>query len=78
MKNYSTLLIPFLVTCSTPSNNLVISKKVDDNSMFWFPVIAGIATKEELKRATMEELQIYNEVAKRKIELMGGADLGGE
>lgn len=46
--------------------------------MFWFPVIAGIATKEELERATMEELQIYNEVAKRKIELMGGADLSGE
>lgn len=76
--NYSTLLIPFLVACSKPSNNFVISKKVDDNSMFWFPVIAGIATKEELEHKTMEELQIYNEVAKRKIELMGGADLSGE
>ncbi|WP_260308187.1 hypothetical protein [Lactobacillus johnsonii] len=71
-------LIPFLVAYSKPSNDLVISKKVDDNSMFWFPIIAGIATKQELERATMEELQIYNEVAKRKIELMGGADLGGE
>lgn len=75
---YSMPLIPFLVAYSKPSNDLVISKKVDDNSMFWFPIIAGIATKQELERATMEELQIYNEVAKRKIELMGGADLGGE
>lgn len=75
---YSMLLIPFLVAYSKPSNDWVISKKVDDNSMFWFPIIAGIATKQELERATMEELQIYNEVAKRKIELMGGADLGGE
>ena len=75
---YSMPLIPFLVACSKPYNNFVISKKVDDNSMFWFPVIAGIATKKELEHKTMEELQIYNEVAKRKIELMGGADLSGE
>ena len=75
---YSMPLIPFLVTYSRPSNDLVISKKVDDNSMFWFPIIAVVATKEELEHATMEELQIYNEVAKRKIELMGGADLSGE
>lgn len=75
---YSMPLIPFLVTYSRPSNDWVISKKVDDNSMFWFPIIAGVATKEELEHATMEELQIYNEVAKRKIELMGGADLSGE
>lgn len=75
---YSMPLIPFLVAYSKPSNDLVISKKVDDNSMFWFPIIAGVATKQELEHATMEELQIYNEVAKRKIELMGGADLGGE
>ena len=46
--------------------------------MFWFPVIAGIISKKEAEHATMEELQIYNEVAKRKIELMGGADLSGE
>lgn len=71
-----TLLIPFLVACSKPSNNFVISKKVDDNSMFWFPVIAGVATKQEMERATMEEVQIYNEVAKRKLDL-GGADLSG-
>lgn len=75
---YSMPLIPFLVAYSKPSNDLVISKKVDDNSMFWFPIIAGVATKQELERATMEELQIYSEVAKRKIELMRGADLGGE
>lgn len=46
--------------------------------MFWFPVIAGIVTKQEAEHATMEELQVYNEVAKRKLELMGGADLSGE
>lgn len=72
------LLIPFLVACSKPSNDFVISKKVDDESMFWFPVIAGIISKKEAEHATMEGLQIYNEVAKRKLDLMGGADLGGE
>lgn len=73
-----TLLIPFLVAYSKPSNNLVISNKVDEDSMFWVPVIAGVATKQEMERATMEEVQIYNEVAKRKLDLMGGADLSGE
>lgn len=72
------LLIPFLVAYSKPSNDLVISNKVDEDSMFWFPVIAGVATKQEMERATMEEVQIYNEVAKRKLDLMGGADLSGE
>ena len=103
------LLIPFLVAYSKPSNELVVSKKVDDESMFWVPVIAGIISKKEAEHATlvvskkvddesmfwvpviagiiskkeaehatMEELQIYNEVAKRKLDLMGGADLSGE
>lgn len=75
---YSMPLIPFLVAYSKPSNELIVSKKVDDESMFWFPVIAGIISKKEAEHATMEELQIYNEVAKRKLDLMGGADLSGE
>ena len=48
------LLIPFLVAYSKPSNELVVSKKVDDESMFWFPVIAGIISKKEAEQATME------------------------
>ena len=72
------LLIPFLVAYSKPSNELVVIKKVDDESMFWFPVIAGIISKKEAEHATMEALQIYNEVAKRKLDLIGGADLSGE
>ena len=72
------LLIPFLVTYTNPSKELDVTKKVDYETMFWFPVIAGIISKKEAEHATMEELQIYNEVAKRKLDLMGGADLSGE
>ncbi|WP_228467309.1 hypothetical protein [Listeria seeligeri] len=38
----------------------------------WFPVIAGIATKEEVEYATAYELAIWCEVARQKIELMRG------
>lgn len=75
--NYIPLLIPFLVAYSKPSNELVINKKVDDEDIFWFPVIAGVATKQEMEQATMEEVQILNEVAKRKLDLMGGGNFDG-
>ncbi|EHS8399928.1 hypothetical protein [Enterococcus faecalis] len=35
----------------------------------WLPVIAGIATKEEVELATAEELAVWNEVAYQKINL---------
>ncbi|WP_230312992.1 hypothetical protein [Listeria monocytogenes] len=38
----------------------------------WLPVIAGIATKEEVETATSYELAIWCEVARQKIELMRG------
>ncbi|EPA2189026.1 MULTISPECIES: hypothetical protein [Listeria] len=38
----------------------------------WLPVIAGIATKEEVEAATSYELAIWCEVARQKIELMRG------
>lgn len=39
---------------------------------FWLPVIAGIATREEMENATAEQLAIWNEVAFQKISLMKG------
>ena len=38
----------------------------------WLPVIAGIATREELEFATAEQIEIWCVVAAKKIELMKG------
>lgn len=38
----------------------------------WLPIIAGIATREEVECATAEQLAIWCAVASKKIELMGG------
>lgn len=39
---------------------------------FWLPVIAGIATSEEVEIATAHELAVMCEVASMKIKLMKG------
>ncbi|MBC1850197.1 hypothetical protein HCA21_11400 [Listeria seeligeri] len=47
-------------------------REVEKDFEKWFPVIAGIATKEEVEYATAYELAIWCEVARQKIELMRG------
>ncbi len=69
---------PFLVAYSKPANQAEIINEVNYNDAFWFPVIAGVATREEMERATMKEVQILNEVASRKLELMGGVGIEDE
>ncbi|MCC4348385.1 hypothetical protein LMB39_04755 [Limosilactobacillus reuteri] len=55
-----------------------VINEVNDNDAFWFPVIAGVATREEMERATMKEVQILNEVASRKLELLRGDEIENE
>lgn len=69
---------PFLVAYSKPANRWEVINEVNKNDAFWFPVIAGVATREEMERATMKEVQILNEVANRKLEMMGGVEVENE
>lgn len=39
---------------------------------FWLPIIASIATREEVETATAEQIDIWCTVAAKKIELMRG------
>ena len=45
----------------------VIKKQFEDQEMLWFPVMMGIATKAEMDKATMAEIQLLNEVANKNI-----------
>lgn len=49
-------------------------KQVENESLLWLPVIAGIATREEVEQLTMQELQVLFVVANKKIELMRGVE----
>lgn len=51
---------------------MVIEQRVKDNEAFWFPVIMGVATKEEVEVASMQDLQYLNEIAYKKQEMLGG------
>lgn len=67
-----------MVAYSKTANQAEIINEVNDNDAFWFPVIAGVATREEMERATMKEVQILNEVASRKLELLRGDEIENE
>ncbi|KRN62441.1 MULTISPECIES: hypothetical protein [Carnobacterium] len=58
--------------CSTSISNRDAVREVEKEFHFWLPVIAGIATKEEIDVSTASELTILNEVALQKIKLMKG------
>lgn len=47
---------------------------------YWNPVMMGIATRAEMDVADQEEIDILNEVAKRKFDLMQPSydDSGGD
>ncbi|MBA3926537.1 hypothetical protein [Listeria rustica] len=61
-----------MVEHSANPNTRVIEREVNQNFNMWLPVIAGIATKEEVEMATAHQLATWCEVAKTKIELMRG------
>lgn len=59
-------------------SELIIRKQFEEQEMLWFPVMMGIATKAEMDKATMAEIQLLNEVANKKLELQRGLGLDGE
>ncbi|MGX7417812.1 hypothetical protein ACWOFR_03300 [Carnobacterium gallinarum] len=58
--------------CSTSPDNRLIEREVNKDYGYWLPVIAGIATKEEIAVATANELATWNQVSIEKIKLMRG------
>lgn len=65
---------PFLVDCLSSPPLFKTEKQVENESLLWLPVIAGIATREEVEQLTMQELQVLFVVANKKIELMRGVE----
>ena len=63
---------PFLVECLSSKPVHRIEREVDEDTLFWLPVIAGIATREEVDQLTIEELQVLCVVANKKLEILGG------
>ena len=58
-----------MVECLTSPNPRITEREVQKDMFRWLPVIAGIATKDEVEIATAEELAVWNEVAYQKINL---------
>ena len=57
----------------------IIEKRYEDDQAFWWPLMMGIATKEEVQRANVKELQFLNLIATKKWELtykLGGSNFG--
>lgn len=61
-----------MVAYSTRPKPQKIKQEVRKDFEFWLPLIAGVATKEEIELATAHELAVYCEVSNMKIELMKG------
>ena len=51
-----------------------VKKSVEDDWWYWFPVMMGICTRDEIAHANYEQIQIFNEVAKQKLELTRGSE----
>ena len=68
----------FLENGLAKKSPIIIKKQFEDQEMLWFPVMMGIATREEMAKATMAEIQLLNEVAEKKLELQRGLGLDGE
>lgn len=50
--------------------------EIDKEALFWLPIMAGVATKEEVQIATIEELRKLCIIAEKKLEWMGGGTRG--
>ncbi|QQV79716.1 hypothetical protein JG559_11785 [Enterococcus faecalis] len=55
-----------MVECLTSPNPRITEREVQKDMFRWSPVIACIATKDEVEIATAEELAVWNEVAYQK------------
>ncbi|USK71765.1 hypothetical protein [Peribacillus asahii] len=60
-----------MVANSKSDPNEVYDRKLDEEYDYWLPVIAGIATHEEVDRMTAKQLGVANAAARLKINLFG-------
>jgi len=58
----------------TSQNDIVISRRVEEQLGLWFPIMMGIVDQSTMDRATAEEVQFYNELANKKYELTHGSE----
>jgi hypothetical protein len=72
-------VIPFLGKLSSPKTDLEIKRKVDELSFYWYPILMGVVSREEMELASREDMQLYNELVIRKQMLLGlrGGDENG-
>lgn len=61
----------FLEDCCKAEPQEFYQRKFQDNYGYWLPVIAGIATCQEVELMTREELEEYIQAAQMKIKLFG-------
>lgn len=57
--------------CCKAEPTEVYQRKFQDDYGYWLPVIAGIATREEVEIMTREQLEIAIQAANMKIKLFG-------
>lgn len=63
------LLHPFSSECSTSNlSERQVTAEVDKLWQYYFPAVTGIATVQEAKSATYDELVILNRLAEKKLE----------
>lgn len=72
-------MIPFLGKLSSPKTDLEIKRKADELSFYWYPILMGVVSREEMELASREDMQLYNELVIRKQMLLGitGGDENG-
>ena len=58
--------------CLNRPNEALIKRSYENDFEFWFPVMAGIATHEQVETATQEQLSLLNHVALEKMKFMRG------
>lgn len=68
-------LTNFLAKCGTSKylTDALLEADLDEEWAFRFPVMEGVATKEEVDKATLKELQLLNGLASRKQEYFADA-----
>lgn len=77
LKNFIKQSIPFLERRCQTKSDWKIQRQVEDDWWYWFPIVMGVSTREEMDKANAVQIQILNEVAKKKQQLLGGVSVDG-
>jgi hypothetical protein len=49
----------------------VYERKLENDYLYWLPVIAGVATHEQVEKMTAQQLGVANAAARMKIQQFG-------